>query len=161
MIIILLGSNLGNRQEYLNQASNLIEKRIGKIVLNSSVYETEPWGFTDSGFFLNKVVCLDFSPEPEILLENLIQIEIDMGRKRTGSQYVSRLIDLDILFYEDRIIESRNLEIPHPKLHLRKFTLIPLKELFQNFVHPKLGKTINELLEACNDPLVVKKYKIT
>ena len=159
MIIILLGSNLGNRQEHLDQASDLIEKRIGKIVLNSSVYETEPWGFTNTDYFLNKVVCMDSSPEPEILLENLMQIEIDMGREKTGSQYVSRLIDLDILFYEDRIIKSRNLEIPHPKLHLRKFTLIPLKELFQDFIHPEFGKTINELLEACNDPLTVRIYE--
>ena len=159
MIVILLGSNLGNRQKYLDQASDLIERRIGRIVLSSSVYETEPWGFNDSDFFLNKVACLDSSPEPEILLENLMQIETDIGRKRTGIQYVSRLIDLDILFYEDRIIKSKDLEIPHPKLHLRKFTLIPLNELFQDFIHPELGKTMKELLEACDDPLAVKKYR--
>jgi len=159
MIVILLGSNLGNRQEYLDRASDLIEKRIGNIVLCSSVYETEPWGFTGSDFFLNKVICLDSSPEPEILLENLMQIEKDIGRKRTGDQYVSRLIDLDILFYKDRIIKSRDLEIPHPKLHLRKFTLIPLNELFQDFKHPELGKTMNELLKVCDDHLAVKKFK--
>ncbi len=159
MKVILLGSNIGKRQEYLDKASDLIERRIGKIVLSSSVYETEPWGFTNTGLFLNKVVCLDSSPEPEILLKSLMQIETDMGRRRTGHQYTSRLIDLDILFYGDRIIESRDLVIPHPKLHLRKFTLVPLNELFQNFVHPKLGKTINELLKACNDPLVVKIYE--
>ena len=159
MIVILLGSNLGSRQEYLDQASDLIEKRIGKIVLSSSVYETEPWGFTDAGLFLNKIVCLNSSSEPETLLESLMQIETDMGRKRTEHQYTSRLIDLDILFYEDRIIKSRDLEIPHPKLHLRKFTLVPLNELIQNFVHPKLGMTMKELLEACNDPLTVKIYE--
>lgn len=159
MIILLLGSNFENRKEYLNQASELIEKKIGRIVLRSSVYETEPWGFTHSDFFLNQVVCLESSSEPEILMRDLMQIETYLGRKRTGQKYSSRLIDLDILFYGDRIIKSKHLKIPHPRLHLRKFTLIPLNELFQDFIHPELGISIKELLEACNDPLAVKKYK--
>lgn len=157
MIILLLGSNFENRKEYLNQASELIEKKIGRIVLRSSVYETEPWGFIHSDFFLNQVVCLESSPEPEILMRNLMQIETYLGRKRTGQEYSSRLIDLDILFYGDRIIKSKHLKIPHPRLHLRKFTLIPLNELFQDFIHPELGISIKELLEACNDPLAVKR----
>ena len=150
---------MGSRQKYLDQASDFIEKRIGSIVQSSSVYETEPWGFTNSVFFLNKVVCLDSSPEPEILLKNLMQIEKDMGRKRAGLQYVSRRIDLDIVFYEDMIVKSRGLEIPHPRLHLRKFTLIPLNELFQDFIHPELGKTMKELLDVCDDTLAVKKFR--
>jgi 2-amino-4-hydroxy-6-hydroxymethyldihydropteridine diphosphokinase len=157
MIILLLGSNFENREEYLYEAADLIERRIGRIVLRSSVYETEPWGFTHSDFFLNQIVCLESSPEPKILMKNLMEIEMDMGRKRTAQKYASRLIDIDILFYNDRVVKSRGLEIPHPRLHLRKFALTPLNELFQNFIHPELGVSMKELLEACDDTLAVRK----
>jgi len=159
MIILLLGSNFGNRKKYLDQATDLIEKRIGKIILSSSVYETEPWGFIDSIFFLNQIICLESSPEPEILMSNLMQIELDMGRERTEQKYSSRFIDIDILFYEDRIVKLEDLEIPHPRLHLRKFTLIPLNELFQDLIHPEFGVSIKELLNACDDTLLVQKFK--
>lgn len=157
MIFILLGSNLGDRQLVLHEAGRNISKDIGEIVRKSSIYETEPWGFNVSELFLNQVVEVKTSLQPYTLLSHLLEIETSMGRVRDKRTYQSRIIDLDILFYNNLVISGPNLILPHPRLHLRKFTLIPLNEIAAELVHPVFGKTIQALLAECNDSLVVKR----
>ena len=157
MIILLLGSNLGNRQLVLQEARIRISKDIGLIVRKSSVYETVPWGFDVADLFLNQVVVVETRLLPDVLLSRLLEIETSMGRIRNKKAYQSRIIDLDILFYHDLVISGPDLVLPHPRLHLRRFTLIPLNEIASGLVHPVFGKTINNLLAECNDSLVVNK----
>ncbi len=157
MIFILLGSNLGERQIVLKEAGRNISKDIGEIVRKSSVYETAPWGFNVSELFLNQVVEVKTSLQPNVLLSRLLEIETSMGRLRENDAYQSRIIDLDILFYNDLIISEPDLVLPHPRLHLRRFTLIPLNEIATDLVHPVFGKTIQTLLVECKDSLVVNK----
>ena len=157
MIFLLLGSNLGNRQLILQEARILISKGIGEIVRKSSVYETAPWGFNVADLFLNQVVVVETRLQPDVLLSRLLEIEASMGRIRNKKAYQSRIIDLDILFYHDLVISGPDLVLPHPRLHLRKFTLIPLNEIASGLVHPVFGKTINTLLTECKDTLVVNK----
>jgi len=158
MIVLLLGSDMGDREDLLNKACALIEAGIGRITLASSIYESEAWGFSSDTLFLNQVVCLDNAPEPQDLLEKVQQIESQLGRERTGLRYSSRSIDIDILFYDNRVISTERLVIPHPRLHQRSFTLIPLNEILSEMVHPLLNKTVRELLYVCEDDLKVRKY---
>ncbi len=157
MVLLLLGSNLGNRQLVLREARINISKNIGEIVHKSSVYETAPWGFNVSDLFLNQVIEVKTRLQPNMLLARLLEIETSMGRLRNRKTYQSRIIDLDILFYNDLVISEPDLVLPHPRLHLRKFTLIPLNEIASEYIHPVFGKTINTLLSECKDSLVVNK----
>lgn len=156
-IFILLGSNQGEREKMLQQATEAIERICGKIVRQSSIYETAPWGFESEQWFLNQVVQIESFLVPETLLEKLLAIELQLGRVRTNAQYSSRAIDLDLLYYSSIHLETRLLEIPHPRLHLRRFTLMPLSEIAPDFVHPVLKKTQLELLELLQDNSKVYK----
>lgn len=156
-IFILLGSNQGEREKMLQQATEAIERICGKIVRQSSIYETAPWGFESEQWFLNQVIQIKSFLVPETLLEKLLAIELQLGRVRTNAQYSSRAIDLDLLYYSSIHLETRLLEIPHPRLHLRRFTLIPLSEIAPDFVHPVLKKTQLELLELLQDNSKVYK----
>ena len=158
-VYLLLGSNRGNRMELLNQSVELIEKQVGRIVDASSVYETSPWGFQDDVFFLNQVVAIETLLSPFDLLAALLNIESAIGRTRTGKNYTSRLIDIDILFYEGQVIDRENLIVPHPRLHERRFTLVPLAEIAGGLVHPVFSLSINQLLENCTDQSDVKPYR--
>ncbi|MCD4745325.1 MAG: 2-amino-4-hydroxy-6-hydroxymethyldihydropteridine diphosphokinase [Bacteroidales bacterium] len=158
-LILLLGGNLNDRFLILDKAKSLLEKKIGKIIKASSVYETEPWGFNNINFFLNQVVLLKTKLTPHSLLSEILEIEHFLGRLRNNTNYESRIIDIDILFYDDLIINENNLTVPHPLLHKRKFTLIPLKEVAKNFIHPVFKKTISELSDSCNDKQSVKLYE--
>lgn len=148
---LLLGSNLGNRPLMLSQALKLIRDRVGKIVLRSSVYETEPWGFEDARQFLNQAIMLQTELSPKSLLSAVLQIELVMGRIRHGDKYASRVIDIDILFYDDLILGLQQLTIPHPLLHARRFVLMPMAEIAPRLVHPVLDATIESLLAECPD----------
>lgn len=156
-IFILLGSNQGEREKMLQQATEAIERICGKIVSQSSIYETAPWGFESEQWFLNQVIQIKSFLVPETLLEKLLAIELQLGRVRTNAQYSSRAIDLDLLYYSSIHLETRLLEIPHPRLHLRRFTLMPLSEIAPDFVHPVLKKTQLELLELLQDNSKVYK----
>ncbi len=153
---ILLGTNLGNKTENIQAAFKEISSRCGTIVRSSGLYETSPWGITEQSFFLNCVVQLDTSYAPEKLLELLLEIEQQMGRVR-DIRWGERLIDLDILYFNNAIISSETLTLPHPELHNRRFTLVPLCEVAEHFIHPILHKTSRQLLENCSDDGIVTK----
>ena len=156
-VYLLLGGNLGNKQQVFAQAKQLINQQIGQVSGQSAIYETEPWGFESSDFFWNQVLEIITALTPESILEQTQQIESLLGRIRKSDQYVSRLIDIDILFIDDLVVETEKLVIPHPRIQERKFTLIPLCELIPDFVHPVIGKTIIQLLNECPDKLNVEK----
>jgi 2-amino-4-hydroxy-6-hydroxymethyldihydropteridine diphosphokinase len=157
---ILLGSNLGDKKDNLTKACEKISSVCGNISKRSSLYETSPWGYTEQSFFLNAVIELQTVYSPERLLELLLEIEIQLGRVRI-QKWGERLIDLDILYYDQEIINSAHLKIPHPELHNRKFTLIPLCEIAPGYVHPLLQRTNAQLLEACKDDGIVTKSSIS
>lgn len=151
------GSNEGNRKDNLEKALEMIIAGSGKILTSSSLYETEPWGFEADTPFLNMVVKIETRLDPVNLLENLLSIERSMGRKRETKGYSSRIIDIDILFYDNLILESQNLHIPHPLLHKRLFVLVPLAEIAPDLIHPVYNKTIISLLSSCTDTSKVIK----
>jgi len=141
-------------------AQYFIQHKIGEIVLSSSIYETAPWQVKHKTKYLNQ--CLMVKSQLSIfqLLNATQKIEKILGRTNK-SQLSSRTIDIDVLFYDNTIVETKNLTIPHPRLHLRKFTLIPLNEIASKIVHPKFNEIIQKLLENCDDTSVVEKYSIT
>ena len=154
---LLTGGNIGNRLVSLQQACMKIEKQAGIVLQKSAVYETAAWGVTDQNLFLNQVLLVSTSLPPEELLHTLLNIEQELGRKRIVKMG-PRIIDIDILFYNNEIISTSVLTVPHPQIANRRFVLTPLNEIAPGFVHPGLQKTITELLEICPDNLEVKKY---
>ena len=155
---ISLGSNLGDRYDFFIKSINLIEKKIGRIIISSSIYETDSWGFK-SKTFLNACIGVKTMKNPSEILDNLINIEMSLGRERKiNKEYQDRFIDLDLLFYGDKIINSKKLKLPHPRISLRKFILKPLSEIAGEKIHPVSSKTIFELLQDCQDKNTVKKF---
>lgn len=144
-VFIGIGSNLGDRQHNLKLAVEMVGNEVGAIISRSSVIETEPWGFESENLFLNMVIRVETELQPGELLDCLTRVETEMGRQRQGGGYHSRIIDLDILFYNDLIIDSDLLTIPHPLLHNRMFVLESLYEIAPALVHPILNKTIEQL----------------
>jgi 2-amino-4-hydroxy-6-hydroxymethyldihydropteridine diphosphokinase len=153
---LLIGGNLGDRAAYLAEAVKQISARCGRVTSTSSLYETAAWGNTNQPAFYNQAISVETILEPEILLERLLAIEIEMGRVRT-EKYGPRTIDLDILMIDDRILDTPTLTIPHPQLQNRRFALLPLVEIAPELNHPVLDKTIHELLLICLDKLDVQK----
>jgi len=152
-ITILIGGNIGNTQQYINDAEKLLIDQIGPIHKSSSLFESEPWGFDSEQWFLNKVIqVVDCELLATQVLEVCQSIEKKLGRtQKKTSGYESRPIDIDILFFNDEIINLPQLIVPHPKLHLRRFTLLPLQEVMNDYIHPVLCKSINELVKECDD----------
>ncbi len=153
-IFLLLGSNLGDRQKVLHTARKQIETLAGAVVNASSIYETKAWGITDQPAFLNQVLEIKSSFNPQELLDILLEIERDMGRIRY-KKWHERLIDIDILYYGDLLMQSENLTIPHPENQNRNFVLVPMAEIAPNLTHPVLGLSQLELLKNCVDQLEV------
>jgi len=153
---LLLGTNLGERHKNLLNAMQLLAGNEIEVEQTSSVFETAPWGRTDQQDFLNQVVEISTSLQPEELLEKILAIEKEIGRIRK-EMWGERIIDIDILYYGNQIIKSQRLVIPHPYLHERRFTLKPLFEIAPNFIHPIFNKTTSTLLNDCSDKLEVKK----
>lgn len=158
---LLLGSNRGNRVEILEKALHRIDSEVGELRKVSSLYESEPWGFDDEIQFLNQVLIIDTPLGPKPLLKKLLQIEALLGRKRNGatSVYSGRPIDIDILFYDDLVINDPTLQLPHPRMHNRMFTMIPLAEVAPDLLHPVLKKPVSYLKMSCPDKLNVRKYR--
>jgi 2-amino-4-hydroxy-6-hydroxymethyldihydropteridine diphosphokinase len=155
-IFLLLGSNLGDRKAYLKQAIGHIENDIAPVIKASSVYETQSWGKTDSPDYLNQVILVESALAAPTILQKILSIENMMGRKRE-EKWGSRIIDIDILFYNSAIINEPGLQIPHPELHKRRFTLEPLAQIAPQLIHPILNQNILQLKNKLNDNLIVKK----
>ncbi len=157
-IVLSLGGNVGNVQQTFIKAISSLENKVGKLVKSSSLYLTKAWGVENQPDFINQVLVFKTQLTPKEVLKICLQTENELGRKRMeGDKWQKRVIDIDILFYESEIINSTNLIIPHPYLHQRNFVLFPLAELIPQFIHPLLGKTIDELKKSCQDNLKVIK----
>ncbi len=159
-VYILLGANLGNPTEQIGQAIKYIDRTIGKIIARSSLYETEAWGVEEQPPFFNQVILVKTDLLPSALLDACQEIENSLGRVR-HKKWDTRIIDIDILYFNEECINTPRLIVPHPYLHFRRFTLVPLCEIAPEYVHPQLLKTNKELLDASTDPLSVKKLDIT
>lgn len=161
-LILCIGSNLGDRQKNLKTARYLIEERIDKIVEESPIIESSPWGYTSENWFLNQILIIQTDKEPKYILRKTQNIEKLLGKKTDeNAVYSDRTIDIDILFYDNLIIDDKSLTIPHPKLQYRKFVLEPLNKLEPNFIHPILNETVNELLNKCEDRSETKWFEDT
>jgi len=158
VVILHTGSNLGKRLKNLCLANYFIEREIGLITISSSVYETEAWGKTSQNLFLNQALVVETQLEPVDILNVIHRIEKDMGRIRF-EKWGARIIDIDILFYNDQIIKKDNIKIPHPEITNRNFVLVPLNEIMPDYIHPSQSKPISLLLEECKDQCAVRQYK--
>ena len=156
-VFLLLGSNLGNRLLFLQQAITHIEAEVGQALTVSSVYESPSWGKTDAPAYLNQVVYLQTDITPQQLLSTVLTIEQILGRERQ-EKWGPRTIDIDILFYDNLIINESNLQVPHPELHNRGFTLVPLAEIAPDLVHPVINKNILQIKSELKDEFIVKSY---
>ncbi|MBW8049352.1 MAG: 2-amino-4-hydroxy-6-hydroxymethyldihydropteridine diphosphokinase [Cytophagales bacterium] len=149
-LYLLSGSNLGDREKNLKNALSLINNSIGKIVIRSKIYETEPWGVSDQPLFLNQVIKALTGFSPDEVLQKIKKIEEGLGRKKR-KKWAERIIDIDMLYYDNLVINTQDLKIPHPEIINRKFTLAPLTEIAPDFIHP-VANVINRVLyEKCED----------
>ena len=158
-IFLSLGTNLGNRPENLRRARKEIEDRDIDIIADSPVYSTAAWGKSDQDAFLNQVLKIQTPLEPDALLHALMEIEYQMGRLRL-EKWGPRIIDIDIIFYDQTIISKEFLTIPHPRMTERLFVLVPLNDIAPQMIHPVYRKTIHQLLQECTDTLEVIKFEI-
>ena len=145
-----IGSNKGSRSQLINEAIDKIDISIGRVELKSSIYETQSWGFKSNNFY-NVCLLIESSLSVESIFNKILKIEKDMGRLKSGNKYSDRCIDIDILFVEDIIVNNKNLIIPHPRLHLRKFVLTPMLDIAPDLIHPILNKSIKQLELECDD----------
>lgn len=165
-VYLSIGSNKGNRYRLINEAVDLIEKKIGKILVQSSFYESKSWGFKSNNFY-NICLTVNSVKSPKSILTSINEIETKMGRNKSTAiqpyEYSDRTIDIDILFYDDLVFNSDKLNIPHPKIELRNFVLIPLQEIEPNYIHPVLKKSIENLVLESNDnqfPKILKNLSL-
>ena len=155
---LLLGSNLGNRMKNLRKAHACLNDLMSKTLKTSFVYESPPWGFDHPSRFLNQAVKIGTTLSALELLKDILDIEEKLGRLRRKDTYEARTIDIDMLFFDDMIIQQKDLVIPHPRLHLRRFALLPLADLDPGMIHPLMDKSIVELITACPDKSDVVRY---
>lgn len=158
-VYLVIGGNLGDREQFIEKTKCLIAERVGYILRYSSLYESEPWGFDHNQNFLNQVLIVDTQLSPAAILLEISFIEGILGRERNGNGYSARTVDIDILFYDHQIMLSPSLVIPHRFLHKRRFVLTPLTEVAPDFMHPLFSIPVRELLASCDDKTKVWKYQ--
>jgi len=158
---LIIGSNLGDRAGHIAKAVDAIREKAGVPFIFSSLYETEPWGFSHETPFINRALGIHTEASPHQLMQILLSIEQATGRIRSEKGYQARTLDIDILFYGLDIIGMADLVIPHPRLCERRFALVPLDEIAPGLIHPLMHATISELLQECIDPSWVRKLPST
>lgn len=158
-VFLLIGGNMGDRLQNLHQAIDLLAASCGPVLQQSAVYETAAWGKTDQAAFLNQAIVLSTALSPQELITTILSVEEKMGRLRM-EKFGPRVIDIDIMFYDEAIIHEPNLIIPHPELQNRRFALVPMTEIAPRMVHPVLNKTLEQLLLECKDELPVIKFEM-
>lgn len=157
--ILLIGGNLGDRVANLQEAVSRIDRVAGKVVKTSALYETAPWGNVQQPDYLNQALEIQTSLDALTLLRTLLEIETEIGRIRR-QMWGARVIDIDMLFFNQEVIDLPELKIPHPRLAARRFVLVPLQEILPHWVHPVLQQDITTLLAQCTDELPAKKLNI-
>jgi 2-amino-4-hydroxy-6-hydroxymethyldihydropteridine diphosphokinase len=150
-IYLCIGGNLGEREANLEEAIDFIDFNFGDVVGVSSIYESEPWGMSDVPNFLNQVVHLQSELTDKELLVEIADLEDFFGRERSSQGYVSREMDIDVLFIDEEVISTEALQVPHPRISERRFVLEPLAEIAPEFIHPELKQSVEILLKACSD----------
>ncbi len=159
--ILLVGGNLDNRLTKYDKLYVLLEQNVGQILKKSSFYQSEPWGFESKNLFINQAIWLKTTFNPQQLLIQCQQIEKAMGRlKHQTNHYEDRVMDIDIIFFNQEVINEANLTIPHAKMAQRKFVLLPLREICPLYFHKVLNKTVEELLNICEDMSDIQKIKL-
>jgi len=157
-VVLLTGGNLGNRKEVLEKAKTAVELHIGKIRSASPLIQSEAWGFESEQAFLNQVLVVDTSYSAIEVLDKIQEIELSLGRVRKTEQWVSRIIDIDILFFNNEVVEIPRLNIPHKHIQDRKFTLYGLNLIMPEYIHPKFKVSIKEMLQSCEDQSEVEVF---
>ena len=155
LALLALGSNMGRPRDFLQFALNELAQ-LGQITAQSDVYLTAAWGLEDQADFENMALALQCKLKPEELLQACLNIEAKAGRIRK-QKWGPRCLDIDILFYDELVLNTPTLQIPHPQLHLRRFVLEPLQQIQPHFIHPQLQLSVQDLLDRCQDPLPVQK----
>jgi 2-amino-4-hydroxy-6-hydroxymethyldihydropteridine diphosphokinase len=155
--ILLIGGNLGDRTGHLQQAVEQIDKLVGKVEKTSALYETAAWGVTAQPHYLNQALLVSTDMDAQTLLQTVLEIEHQIGRIRR-QKWGARVIDIDIIFYNDAVINLPALKVPHPQMQFRQFVLVPLQEIIPDWQHPVLHQSISTLLEQCTDQLPARKY---
>lgn len=155
--ILLIGGNLGDRTGHLQQAVEQIDKQVGKVEKISALYETAAWGHVEQPDYLNQALLVSTGMDARTLLQTVLAIEHNIGRIRR-QKWGARVIDIDIIFYNDAIINEPDLKIPHPQMQFRQFVLVPLTEIIPDWQHPVLHQSVSTLFENCTDTLPAIKY---
>ncbi|QHS59806.1 2-amino-4-hydroxy-6-hydroxymethyldihydropteridine diphosphokinase [Chitinophaga agri] len=156
--ILLIGGNLGDRIGNLREAVAQIEKQVGKVEKLSALYETAAWGDVAQPDYLNQALLVSTEMDARTLLHTVLAIEHHIGRVRR-QKWGARVIDIDIIFYNDAIINEPDLKVPHPQMQFRQFVLVPLEEILPDWEHPLLRQSVRKLLEHCTDQLPARKYE--
>ena len=159
IVYLQLGSNIGDREQQLESAISEIKEKVGDIIKTSKVYESSPWRVDGQSNYLNQVLKVKTEIDAESILSVVLEVENNLGRKRI-EKWGERLIDIDIIFYNNEIIETAELCIPHKHMHERKFVLTPLNEIASDYIHPKYNKTVADLLIECNDIEIVEEHAV-
>lgn len=157
--ILLIGGNLGDRIETLQQAVMQIDKRAGRVEKKSGLYETAAWGHVQQPDYLNQALEIATALDAQTLLETVLDIERQLGRVRQ-QKWGARVIDIDIIFYNDAVIDTPSLKVPHPQMAFRQFVLVPMAEIVPNWIHPVLNKPVSALLAECPDTLPAQKHRL-